>query len=321
MSHCPTIALIGYAFGLGAEDYGCADGPDALRAFGLERFAQTAGMTCHWQRILREENPAPLPGWQSIREKTGLKVARTLPINAALKQEVRQAIEGGALPVVIGGDHSHAIGEVAGVRAAIGAGRRIGLVYVDAHLDGHTDDSTPSGNTHGMGVAALLGHGDAQLTKLAAEGATLDPRDVAIVCARDYEAEEQQLLERLGVRIHYMREVNERGFAAVMSQVMDELTARVDAVCLQIDLDAFDPADAPGTGYHLPGGLTREAALACFNGFLTRYPSVRSFALTEYNPHKDDATQTTARLLGSILEGLCAGVSASDSRRRLQSAA
>lgn len=324
MTHCPSLALIGYAFGLGAEDYGCAEGPDALKRFGLERHARAAGLECQWQRILREENPQPLSAWQQLAEKTEIKIRRTVPINLALKQEVSKAIYGNKLPVVIGGDHSHAIGEVAGVKVAVGAGKRIGLVYVDAHLDGHTETSTPSGNTHGMGVAALLGYGDPRLTAIANEGATLDPKDVYIVCARDYEAEEHDLLKRLGVTMHYMSEVNARGFGTVVDEAMTALSARVDAICLQIDLDAFDPADAPATGYNIPDGLRREAALSCFEGFLTRYPAIHSFALTEYNPHKDDAEQRTAQLLGSILEGLCrsaTAVSSSPAKQVLASVA
>lgn len=307
MTHTRNISLIGYCIGFGAEDERCKDGPEALKRFGLHAYAAKTGAVCDWQSMISEEQAAALiqPEMAGLAAKTESKTRRTVPVSLRLKEAVRGAVASGALPVVIGGDHSQAIGEVAGVKAALGQGKRVGLVYVDAHLDGHTGTTTPSGNTHGMSVAALIGYGDPRLTAITADGAALEPEDVAIVCARDYEEEEHHLFRTSGVGIRYMEEVQQRGFARVMDEVMQRLVERVDAICLQIDLDAFDPQDAPATGYNIANGLRAADALSYFSGFLSRYPQVRSVALTEYNPHKDDAAQSTARLLGALLEGLC----------------
>src|SRR5205085_5868753 len=181
-----------------------------------------------------------------------------------LAEDVRKILESGELPVVLGGDHSIAIGSVAGVASFYRKrGQTVGLIWFDAHADMNTPETTPSGNIHGMPLAVLLGYGSPELTDIEGFSPKLDPRFCAHVGARDVDAGERELIRKLGIRFFTMREIDERGMSACMDEAI-AIASKADAgYHVTLDVDALDPVVAPGSGTVVRGGLTyREAHLA-----------------------------------------------------------
>jgi arginase len=164
----------------------------------------------------------------------------------------------------MGGDHSLAAGSVAGAAVALRErGERLGLVWLDAHADIHTPDTSHTGNVHGMPLAHLLGLGDPRLARLAGAEPAVRPCDVALVGARDLDPPERERVRALGVRVFTMREVDERGLSAVMADAIGVATRHTGGLHLSCDADWVDPGDAPGVGTPVRGGATyREAHLA-----------------------------------------------------------
>jgi arginase len=181
-----------------------------------------------------------------------------------LARDVKATLEGGELPIVLGGDHSVAIGSVAGVSSFYRArGRSVGLIWFDAHADMNTPETTPSGNIHGMPLAVLLGYGAPELTGIEGFSPKLDPRLCAHVGARDVDPGERELIRRLGIRFFTMREIDERGMSACVDEAISIASRATAGYHVTLDVDALDPGDAPGSGTVVRGGLTyREAHLA-----------------------------------------------------------
>ncbi|MDM0044857.1 arginase [Variovorax dokdonensis] len=271
-----ALALIGAEVGEGASDPGCKWGARALRERGLAEF------------LARPERPA---GWSSmVRARSAQSAAERLDAVAAfssrLAQAVTRALRRGDLPVVIGGDHSCAVGTWSAVAQAHRPGGPIGLIWVDAHLDAHTPATSHTQAPHGMPVAALLGHGASALAGLYGWLGKIRPEHLVIVGARSYEAGEKALLERLGVRIMYMPEVQRRGFGACMEEAMQRVRRATSAWGLSFDLDALDPVDAPGTGTPVESGIGLQAALDALRD-CARQPGCAALELVEYNPAHD----------------------------------
>lgn len=220
-------------------------------------------------------------------------------LGVRLAREVERVLRAGKFPLVVGGDHSCAIGTWNGVRRALAARGPLGLVWIDAHMDSHTFATTPSGQIHGMPLAALLGEGDAALTGPAP---TLYPQHVCLIGVRSFEAGEAALLHRLGVRVFAMAEVRRRGLAAVFDEALAIVRHGTAGFGVSIDLDALDPAEAPGTGLPVPGGLGRvELATA-----LTRLrddPAFVALEIVEYDPHRD-RDHRTADVVGALVDAI-----------------
>src|SRR5688572_26801008 len=230
-----AVELVGVACGEGAQDRHCRSGPDALRAGDLVRRLRASGLRAGWGETIRARSADRDPQ-QAVRRVCERLAVRTQAIVAA-----------GKLPVVMGGDHSCALGTWKGVASALGAHGPLGLIWIDAHMDAHTPETTPSGALHGMPLACLLGFGDGRLTGLAG-GARLLSQHVCLIGVRSFEAGEAALLERLGVRVFFMDEVKQRGLAAVMAEALAIATAQTAGFGVTLDLDALDPQDAPGVG-------------------------------------------------------------------------
>lgn len=203
--------------------------------------------------------------------------------------------------MIIGGDHSCAIGTWKGAARAFGkrgAHGALGLIWIDAHMDGHTPETTPSGKLHGMPVACLLGHGDRRLTGIGGD-APLDPRRVCLVGVRSFEPEEAALLRRLGVRVFFMKEVERRGLAAVMKEAVAVARGDGGRYGVSLDLDALDPRDAPGVGTPVAGGI-RAADLRRALSAIAGDDALAALEIVEYNPHQD-RRGATARLVGDAI--------------------
>lgn len=287
------IALIGAASGWGAGFRHTEEGPPALERLGLADWLRARGLGARWRAMVRAEKSWREHPQLGAPESFGL-VARH---GAALAREVARAIAARRFPVVLGGDHAVAMGSWAGVARGHG-NAPLGLVWLDAHLDAHTVETTPSMNAHGMGAAALLGHGHLPFLDLC--GGVLRPEHLCYVGVRSYEAGELALLRRLGVRIILMEEVKRRGIDAALAEALAIATRGTEGFGLTVDLDGFDPIDAPAIGLKEPDGL-RAAATVRALARLARHPGLRALEIVEYIPEFDESLRTAHLVRDLIL--------------------
>jgi arginase len=278
------VALIGAASGWGAGFRHTEEGPAALRKLGLAQWLAEAGVRAEWRAMIESEKP-----WRAHAE---VKPPETFDLvlrhAARVADAVAATLAGGAFPLVLGGDHAVAMGSWAGVARALSY-RPFGLVLLDAHLDAHTMETTPSMNAHGMGMAALLGHGHPPFLALC--GGLLRPEHVCYIGARSYEEGEMALLRRLGVRIILMDEVKRRGVDAALGEAVAIATRDTAAFGITIDLDGFDPADAPGIGLKEPDGLRARPTLKALSR-IARHPALAALEIVEYIPEFDEDLRT-----------------------------
>ncbi|MGH8292245.1 MAG: arginase [Gammaproteobacteria bacterium] len=209
-----------------------------------------------------------------------------------LANGVERSLQQGIFPLLLGGDHSQAIGSIAGVaRFLKRQGKTLGVLWVDAHTDMNTPDSSPSGNIHGMPLATLLGFGPVELTGICGNGAALSPEHVVVFGVRDVDRGEAQLVKQTGIRVFTMSEIDARGAGACLEEAMQILDRATGGIHLSYDLDGSDPAVAPGTGTPVPGGLNfRESHLVCET--LARSKRLLSMEVVELNPILDIENRT-----------------------------
>lgn len=280
-----TPTLIGAALGHGARDRRTEHGPQYLFSWGLMEQLAAQGVEVAGGDIVHPAYRAP--------RATPLEIVAE--VCSTLSDAVARTLREGGFPVVLGGDHSCAVGTWSGVSFARER-KPFGLIWIDAHCDSHTFETTESGAVHGMPLAALLGHGDARLTKIAHPWRKVDPAHTVLIGIRSYEEGEMRLLERLGVCIYMMREVERRGFAAVFEEAVARITGAVDAFGVTFDLDALDPQDAPGVGSPEAGGIRVAQFLEAF-ARLRHERRLVACEITEYNPFldRDDRTASIVR--------------------------
>lgn len=280
------IAIIGVASGIGASDPGCGDGPGVLEAIGVAEKLRSADRHAAWKTTI-----SPLEGSD--------KVAVVAECASRLASAVSATLTAGDFPILIGGDHSCAIGSWRGVAQAL-AGKPLGMLWIDAHLDSHTPDTSHSGALHGMPLACLLGVGPEKLT----DGATiLQPQHVAVIGARSFEPEEYALLKGLGVRVFFMEEIARRGLDDVMQEALTIVQNGTAGFGLSLDLDAIDPLDAPGVSTPSPSGL-RATELASVLARLRDHPGLLALEIAEYDPYRDEDGKTVSvviELLSAVL--------------------
>jgi arginase len=292
--------IIGVPMDLGAGRRGVDMGPSAIRIAGLNQAIGLLGyevtdagnVNVHPPEAVRELNPR----------------ARYLPQIAAAAEElsvkVEAALEEGALPVVLGGDHSIAIGSVAGLASYHRKrGKRVGIIWLDAHTDSNTPETSPSGNIHGMPLAVLLGRGAHELTHVGGFAPKVLPENAAIIGARSVDPGERELLKSLGIRVFTMSEVDERGMADVVFEAVEIASLGTAGFHVTMDMDFIDPFYAPGVGTPERGGATyRESHFAMERIADSR--RVLSVELTEVNPVFDTANQTALLAVELILSAL-----------------
>jgi arginase len=254
-----SLSIIGVPLGYGASMAGVDMGPAALRVARLDQRIEALGYEVHDLGDLRLDRPRKSP-----EPNDKLKYVRQISSACEkLARAVEDVLAGDQLPLVLGGDHSIAIGSFAGVASHFRKRReKLGLIWFDAHADMNTPATSPSGNIHGMPLAALLGYGANELTNVAGFAPKLDPRLCAHVGARDLDAGERELIRKLGMRFFTMREIDERGMATCMNEAIKIASKGTGGYAVTFDVDALDPGDAPGSGTLVRGGLTyREAHL------------------------------------------------------------
>jgi arginase len=220
--------------------------------------------------------------------------------NTQLADLVSNVVEKGHFPLVLGGDHSIAIGTLAGVSKHY---EDLGVIWFDAHGDLNTGDTSPSGNIHGMPLASSLGIGHPALSDLGGYGPKVKPENLVIIGPRDLDKGEKKLIREMGLRVYTMHEIDRMGMAAIMEESIDYLKKRTDGVHLSLDLDGVDPTDAPGVGTPVIGGISyRESHLAM--EMLAESGIVVSAEFVEINPILDERNKTAkaaVALMGSLL--------------------
>mgnify|MGYP000867950182 FL=1 len=279
------VRIIGAASGLGAQDQACADGPVAFhRSQAWHELAHHPRVD--WGRTLF----APVGDG-------GGPAGRIAGLCRHLADEVEHALRGGEFPVVIGGDHSVAIGTWSGVARV--AGEPVGLLWIDAHLDSHTPETSYSGAIHGMPLACLLGRGDKRLLNIGLAGVQVSAGHTAVLGARSYEPEELDFLKARGVRIIDSVELAQRGFADCLHEALGIVTAAPAGFGVTLDLDAIDPLLAPGVGSPEPEGLNARDVLEAVSG-IAGLPGFRALEIVEYNPDRD-RLGITASLISDLV--------------------
>jgi arginase len=220
----------------------------------------------------------------------------------AMSETVRRIFEAGDFPVILGGDHSIAMGTFSGISSFFrDAGKEIGLVWFDAHADMNTPETSPSGNLHGMPLAALLGHGEERLVNLNGFAPKIKPEYLAHVGARDLDLGEKRLIRELGVREQFftMSDIDKRGMTECVKDAIKIASRAKDGFAVTFDVDVIDPRFAPGSGTLVRGGITyREAHLAL--EIIAEHGGMRSFEIVEVNPTLDTAN-VTVELAGELI--------------------
>lgn len=295
-----NIEIIGIPVDLGAGRRGVDMGPSAIRIADLEPKLESLG---HKVTDFGDIDVV-IPETQKVGAG---KLRYKAPILAAcdeLRKQVERSLGEGRTPLVLGGDHSIAIGSVAGTSNHYARqGETIGLIWFDAHGDANTPDTTPSGNIHGMSLAVLLGLGDPDLVQLGGRGAKVQPGNTVLIGCRDLDPGERTTLKKCGVTVYTMRDLDERGMRDVVDEAIKLASDNTAGIHLSFDLDVVDPEDAPGTGTPVWGGITyREAHLAM--EMLSDRAQVVAIDLVEVNPVLDSQNMTgilAAELAQSVL--------------------
>lgn len=291
------ISIIGVPVDLGAGRRGVDMGPSAIRYAGLHEGLEALGY-----RVFDQGNlPTPLaetcPTPASDEKLRYLEPITEL--SRTLADLVAACVEQGRIPLVLGGDHSIAMGSVAGSAR----GRRLGLIWLDAHADFNTAETTPSGNIHGMPLAVVTGHGHPALTTLNGTPPVIPAERVALVGVRSLDALERTALRQSAIRIFTMHDIDRRGLARVLEEAIAVVTAATEGFHVSLDLDVVDPREAPGVGTPVLGGISyREAHLAM--ELLSETGALRSLDIVEVNPildiHNTTATLAVALALSAL---------------------
>jgi arginase len=286
-----NVHLIGYASGVAASQAGCSDGPFALKdSVFLEKLAAD-GLKLHWDTIIEPSGDAESPILSTVTNDC-----------TKLAEAVASAIQQKHFFTVIGGDHSCAIGTWSGVYDRVSQDGELGLIWVDAHMDSHTPDTSMTGNIHGMPLACLLGHGNTDLTSILNSAPKVNARNICIIGARSYEPGEEALIKKLNVRVFFMDEINERGLDAVMQEAVQLVTKHTAAFGITIDIDSVDPLDAPGTGVSEPDGIAGSDLCHAVR-LLANHPRLIGAEIVEFDPHMDK-DKKTEKLVVDLLEAL-----------------
>lgn len=289
---------------LGASRHGSDMGPSAVRLAGIKQRLESLGHTTFEHADIFRPEPQE---YQQVGNPKAKYLKPIVRACEALARQVEEIASAGDFPLVIGGDHSVVLGSLAGLAAAAKNGERIGVLYVDAHGDFNTAETTPSGNVHGECLSASAGIGIPELTNLYFKGRKVDPANICFVGCRDLDPGEKVLMRKAGVTVFTMSDIDRQGFPAVVKKVSSFFRERTDIVHVSFDMDVLDPMFAPGTGIPLPGGLTNREALLLMEEMASS-GRVRSAEIVEVNPILDMRNQTAvlavslaARLLGETL--------------------
>lgn len=290
------LAIIGVAIDLGAGTPGVSLGPAAIRFAGVTERLSNIGYQVEDMGDIVAIKPVS-PHTDGTNLKNLDEVAR---VNNLLCEKVSTAMSANLFPLVLGGDHSIAIGTIAGV---LQHKSNLGVIWFDAHGDINTDETSPSGNIHGMPVAVSLGLGHDRLTSIGGTDKKLNTKNIVFIGCRDLDAGERKILKELGITVFTMHEIDRLGMTEVMTRAIEIASNGTDGIHVSFDLDSMDPVFVQGTGTRVPGGLTyRESHLAL--EMIAQTEKVVSAEFVEVNPiidHKNETAKTAVALIGSLM--------------------
>ena len=291
-----NISLIGVPLDFGQSRRGVDMGPSAIRYAGAVGRIESVG-----HRVRDEGNIQVSAVEPKKHSDSNLKnLDEVIQATTELAKKVAEVVEAGRFPLVLGGDHSIAIGTLAGLSDKY---KNLGVIWYDAHADFNTAETSPSGNIHGMPLAVSVGLGHESLVNIHSEGRKVNPKNVVIIGARSVDPEERLLLKEQGVKVFTMHEIDRYGMTVVMEDALAYLRLReVDGVHLSLDLDGLDPLYTPGVGTPVPGGISyRESHLAM--EMLEDSGMITSAEFVEVNPILDEKNKTAdvaVGLMGSL---------------------
>ncbi|MGC5777098.1 arginase [Paenibacillus pabuli] len=281
------VAIIKVPFGLGGARGGAELGPDELITAGLKREIVSLGLNI--SKEIRVDCPS-----ESVTpiERNRVKyVTEVTQMSERVCNEVSDAIAGGAFPLVLGGDHSVAIGSLAGLSVHYS---NLGVIWFDAHADLNTEERSLTGNMHGMSVAAALGLSAFNLSHIPDAGPFVHPSNLVYIGLRDLDVYEKEQIRALGIKSFTMHDIDRMGIQQVIEQALAVVGEGTDGIHISFDMDCLDPREAPGVGTPVPGGLNyREAHFAL--ELLASTNRITSMDLVEVNPLFDQ-NRHTARL-------------------------
>jgi arginase len=282
------IRVIGVPLDLGQSRRGVDMGPSAVRVAGLEARLEALGHVVedagNIAVAIAEQKSEGDPRAKYLKEITAMCTKHA--------DLVLKTLEAGKVPVVLGGDHSVAAGTVAGVAEFYRRqGQKVGLIWIDAHTDINTPESSPSGNVHGMPLAAIMGLGPAELSNIFDFSPKVKPENCVLVGVRDIDAIEKENVRRAGIEVFTMRDIDERGMRTIMEEALRMAGRGTAGYHVSLDMDWVDPEDAPGVGTPVRGGATyREAHLAM--EIIADHGRLLSFEIVEVNPVIDEHNRT-----------------------------
>jgi arginase len=290
------ISIIGVPMDLGQTRRGVDMGPSAIRYAGIiERLERL-------NYEIEDLGDIEIGRAERIQSETNVKLRNLKAVaeaNEKLAAKVDEVVRAKSFPLVLGGDHSIAIGTLAGVAKHY---KNLGVIWYDAHGDLNTEETSPSGNIHGMPLAASLGLGHPVLTNIAGYSPKIKPENIVIIGARALDEGEKVLIKEKGIKVYTMHEIDRLGMTTVMEETIQYLKDRTDGVHLSLDLDGLDPHDAPGVGTPVIGGISyRESHLAM--EMLAEANIITSAEFVEVNPILDEKNKTASvavALMGSL---------------------
>ena len=294
------VRIIGVPMDLGQSRRGVDMGPSAMRGAGLQPSLKKLGLQVEDIGNLSVKQPEEMPIGEK-RAKYLQEIAETCGDIAAAAEK---SLTEGFLPLILGGDHSIAAGVAAGVANYFRKDKKqIGYLWLDAHGDMNTPESSPSGNVHGMPLAAIMGYGAPELVDLLGFQPKAEPGNIVIVGARDLDAQERKIVKKSGVHVFTMRDIDERGMREVMSDALKYAMDDTAGIAVSLDMDFVDPADAPGVGTPVRGGVTyREAHLAM--EMIADSEAMVSLEVVEINPILDEHNRTALLGVELVLSAL-----------------
>jgi arginase len=294
------VHIINVPLDLGASRRGTDAGPSAFRIAGLSKAVKRLGYD------VTAETDIPVPPMESRntdRSKTRFK-EEILAVCESLAAVTFKAMQDAEIPVVIGGDHSIAMGTVSGISTFYGKQQKdLGLIWFDAHGDMNLPDTSPTGNVHGMPLAHLLGHGDADLSSVFGCHPAVKPEHVALIGIRDIDRGEREIIRKSGINAFTMRDIDEQGMSAVARQALEVVNRGTAGFHVSFDLDGCDPSVIPGSGTLVPGGVSyREAHLLL--ELCAEDGRLSSLEVVELNPFIDLGNVSAERAVALVQSAL-----------------
>ena len=290
------IDIIGVPIDLGADRRGVDMGPSAIRYSHLQKKLEDIGHTVNDEGNIE----VPIAEMCRITNPKLKYLDCIIPMSRRVAGAVATSVQAGHFPLILGGDHSLSIGSVRGAAR----NRKIGVIWIDAHGDFNTAETTPSGNIHGMSLAILAGLGDKSLVQLWDETIpVIDPKNIAVIGARDLDMGEKDNLRKAGSLVMGMEQIDRYGMVHAVEKAIERVSKDVDGIFVSLDLDALDPEHAPGVGTPVPAGLTqREAHLAC--EMIGETGKLIGMDLVEVNPILDIQNRTALLAVDFALSAL-----------------